>query len=112
MRLSRGGVHRAEGQPVKGKVVKVRVTQECIDAGVQSSDSECALALAISEQFESACVSVGPRRAWMRTEMRTEAVSVINYIDYKLPRRTQQFVRDFDAGEPVKPTTLELREIL
>ena len=79
--------------------MQVEVTQEDIDSGVPRSETCCALALAVSRQegVENVIVLGHQTLAWGKFKDGRRFKAYIHAND------THQFVRDFDAGRPVKP---------
>jgi len=65
--------------------MKVNVTQEHIDAGVQSTPSSCPIALAVKEQLGVSSVHV--YADYMSVDGRA----------YHLPNRAYQFIKRFDS---------------
>jgi len=74
--------------------IKVTVTQEDIDNGARNSHNSCAIALAILREFTPTIgVSV------VRTNV------IVNCVRYKTSIRARKFVKSFDKGKVVKPST-------
>jgi hypothetical protein len=82
---------------------KITVTQQDIDAGVRGSDVYCMASTAIGRLIPSA------------TRISTD-VQCIRFTDselgirytYLTPREVQQYVIDYDAGDPIKPFSFTL----
>lgn len=74
--------------------MEVKVTQEHIDKGKQGSSIKCPIAIALEEMGHIACVS-------------RLSVLVMNR-NFYLPFIASEFVKDFDAGRPVKPFSFVL----
>lgn len=83
------------------KAITVSVTQEHIDAADRQTQARCPIALALREStgehalvyadgFQVRCDTLGARTG-------------------RLTRAAQEFVRDFDAGKPVKPSRFRFR---
>jgi len=77
-------------------LTKVRITQKNIDEGIIEFCHDCPLALALRRV-------TGEKHCAVHPEM-----YFIAEFDAPLPPEAIEFVRAFDAGEPVKPITLEL----
>lgn len=83
--------------------MKVIVTQDHIARGRQGPNS-CPVALALKEtSSDFANVIVGPQWFFSRNEE-----FHITYQSTNLPKKVQQFIKKFDAGEPVKPFSFEI----
>lgn len=75
--------------------MKVKVLQHHIDAGVKGSLRECPIALAIREQYHTENVFMACSFAG------------IDNVFWHTSETAQQFVMNFDEGEPVSPVELE-----
>jgi len=73
--------------------IKVTVTQEDIDNGVRKKQSSCAIAKAIWREFTPTEVKVGLYGI------------AVNRTLYKTSTRARKFVKSFDKGKVVKPST-------
>jgi len=73
--------------------IKVTVTQEDIDNGIMGRADSCAIAKAIMREFSLAEVRVAPY------------ITIFNGVLYKTSTRARKFVKSFDKGKVVKPST-------
>jgi hypothetical protein len=80
----------------------VTVTQEDIDKGIRGSDEHCPIALATRRALGAPFVVVDCSSITLRDEGQNI------YAETETPCQACLFVHDFDAGQPVKPITLEL----
>jgi len=69
------------------KKVKIKVTQDHIDKGKESSCLKCPITLALNIQLPK-------KRKWFVT---SDAAHSTKGSEYKLPRSAQRFIEKFDA---------------
>jgi hypothetical protein len=79
--------------------MRIRVTQECINDGVQCDCRACPVALAIRRKYPKRDVSV----------YRDEMLLRHPYRKISLPQRACDFITAFDEGMPIKPFSFELK---
>lgn len=79
---------------------RINITQEIIDSAKCLNPSSCAFALAYSELVE---VMVGSQVYFTR-----DGRGLNNCVRTPLTRKQSDFVRRFDLGEKVKPTSFEV----
>ncbi len=80
--------------------MKIRVTQECIDAGTPRACGSCPVALAVIDAFLEK----------VRVEVFGFGISVVNQTKLKnffLPEVAFKFMEKFDRGESVEPFEFE-----
>lgn len=94
----------------------IEVTQEHIDKGERSNALSCPVALAVREALDAKKeneVAVSFRwithlkeyRGWRTLFQKTQ-----DWISYPSPKKVQEFITDFDNGEPVAPFSFELKQ--
>ncbi len=77
--------------------VKIKVTQDCIDKGVQGSCSKCPIALAILKERPNSTVVVG------------DCYTSVDDERFCMPEEASEFIHDFDEGIiSLKPFEFEL----
>ena len=81
-------------------MIQIKVTQEHIDRSVDALTESCPIEQAIEEKLglSSARVNVGITTV------------LINGKSIPLTQRAREFVRDFDSGEEVFPSTFRFKE--
>jgi len=79
------------------KKVKVNVTQDHIDNGIDHICILCPIALAIKDLFPNNIVTV------------SNAVQ-IDFCKYALPLKALRFINQFDRGESVKPFSFKIKK--
>jgi len=81
-------------------MIKIQITQDDIDKGKKMDPSNCPLALAIKRQLNPVSVKVSP---WCAVITNTEIEGAKRYgiVD-------NGFVKRFDRGYEIRPTTVEL----
>ena len=87
--------------------MKVRVTQDHIDRGVRHRGQACPLALAL-RRHHGGDWQVGATTASSERHERCEGATRQILESWRLSRAAAEFVRQFDAGEPVVPAEVEL----
>jgi hypothetical protein len=75
--------------------MKIEVTQEDIDNGIQMNCYYCPIARSIQRQTD------------LYVAVRANYAVIGDDIAY-FPREAEQFIADFDAGEPVHPFSFEI----
>jgi hypothetical protein len=81
------------------KTITVNVTQEDIEKGVQKDCGDCPLALALRRELATFVAVGNAARGWEAWE---------NGNIYELSQAAISFVKQFDAGLPVEPSTFRL----
>lgn len=86
-------------------MVRIEVTQDCIDAGTPRKLKECPVALALFKEC-------GPRgEIYVYPDhINTWGMMERNHYRFDLPLKVQDFISFFDAGLPVEPIEFELEE--
>lgn len=82
----------------------IEVTQEDIDAAIRNNSSHCAVASAIQRQVASQRVAVDIQT--IRMTMKGTSQRRI----YLTPAKVQQYIIDFDAGDPLKPFSFWMKK--
>lgn len=80
------------------EIITVKVTQKHIDAGTQKSCSSCAIALALLAVFND-------KQAWTQV-YNSQNILIAGYEYTAVSQhinKVQDFINDFDLGNPVKP---------
>ena len=86
------------------QAANIEVSQAAIDNGVRGRSERCPLALAYRTHYGRRGLPVSVRSNELRAYWGRYRHS------YALPEDAREFIRAFDAGEPVKPFTLALPE--
>ena len=81
--------------------MKIEVTQQDIDKGLNNNCFSCPIALAVKRKIDTGNVLVYCDRI--------SVMSTISSYDYKLPKKAQTFIKRFDDRKPVEPFTFEVR---
>lgn len=81
--------------------IKINVVEEDITSGLRRSAQNCPIARAIQRELD--------RRDRSGIEVTTSYIKVDGKL-YKLPKKSQQFVKRFDNKMSVKPFSFMLRE--
>lgn len=84
--------------------IKIEVKQEHIDNGKKCEAEYCAISLAIKDILTEYDVSVGCENVTLYKD---------NYIvqRYTLDNKGRRIVKEFDGGEEVFPTTIEINSL-
>ena len=84
--------------------MKIEVTQNDIDKGIQGECQLCPIARAIKRSSN-----------FKRVYVNTKYIEVLHYVTgvktYELPKKAKTFVKRFDRQEPVKPFSFELENL-
>ena len=81
--------------------LQVKVTQKHIDDGIAESDTHCPIALAVGELLGISQDHI---------EVDSDQITIDDISGYDLPDLAREFVRAFDAGDPVEPIEFETDE--
>jgi hypothetical protein len=85
--------------------MKIEVTQQDIDKGLSNNCFLCPIAHAVKRKMNTDCILVYCDRISVMS-------TIFSSYFYKLPKKAQTFIKQFDDGKPVKPFTFEIEKDL
>lgn len=87
-------------------MITVTVTQDHIDKGERENGDYCPISLALNEQYPA---EPGAAKWWVGDDC---AVRLHNASTYTLPGDAQEFIHEYDDGQPVQPFVFVLAPTL
>lgn len=79
-------------------IIKIEVTQEDIDKGIQASCHLCPVAIAAQRTIHDSQIQISSSCLY----------KIQSFYSCKLPTVVRQFICDFDCGNSVQPFTFEI----
>lgn len=94
--------------------IKIKVTQEHIDSGVQKNSEYCPIAKSLEPLVKEDCIAIAHEDCEKDAQGKGECLYGTVQFDhdvYKLPKEALDFIHNFDQGEPVLPIEFEIEKV-